>query len=126
VLLTNLPYEGSWFAERDLAALAPLLHAFRGVRRLGSAALALAQVAAGRASAACELRTNPWDHAAGAALVRAAGGRFEGWDARGMSTPRLTEVSGYVAAGAGFPLEESALRHLIPAARIIESEGRNV
>ena len=48
--------------------------AARGVRRLGSAALDLAWVAAGRLDGVWELHLSPWDVAGGAALVRAAGG----------------------------------------------------
>lgn len=46
----------------------------RDVRRLGSAALDLAWVAAGRVDAFYETGLSPWDWAAGSALVREAGG----------------------------------------------------
>jgi len=45
-----------------------------GVRMLGSAALSLAYVAAGRLDAFWEINLKPWDIAAGALLVREAGG----------------------------------------------------
>lgn len=48
------------------------------VRRLGSAALDLAYVAAGRAEGYWEIALNPWDVAAGILLVREAGGTVEG------------------------------------------------
>jgi myo-inositol-1(or 4)-monophosphatase len=48
----------------------------QGVRRLGSAALDLAYVAAGRFDAYWELASFPWDWAAGWVLVEAAGGRL--------------------------------------------------
>jgi myo-inositol-1(or 4)-monophosphatase len=47
-----------------------------GVRRAGSAALDLAYVACGRIDAYWEFNLNPWDTAAGALLVREAGGRI--------------------------------------------------
>ena len=47
----------------------------RGIRRLGSAALDLAYVAAGRFEVFYEYGLNPWDVAAGAFLVKQAGGR---------------------------------------------------
>jgi myo-inositol-1(or 4)-monophosphatase len=53
----------------------------RGLRRCGSAALDLAYVAAGRYDGYWELALSPWDVAAGALLVREAGGRVS--DARG-------------------------------------------
>ena len=45
-----------------------------GVRRLGSAALDLAYVAAGRYDAFWEVGLSPWDIAAGIVIVREAGG----------------------------------------------------
>lgn len=45
-----------------------------GVRRAGSAALDLANVAAGRVDGFWEFNLNPWDTAAGVVLVREAGG----------------------------------------------------
>jgi len=48
------------------------------IRRLGSAALDLAYVAAGRAEGFWEIALNPWDVAAGILLVREAGGKVEG------------------------------------------------
>jgi myo-inositol-1(or 4)-monophosphatase len=44
------------------------------MRRAGSGALGLADVAAGRIEAYCELHINAWDCAAGIVLVREAGG----------------------------------------------------
>ena len=46
----------------------------RGCRDLGSAALHLAFVAAGRLDGYCDFDLKPWDIAAGALLVREAGG----------------------------------------------------
>lgn len=48
----------------------------RGIRRCGSAALDLAQVAAGRYDAFWEMYLQPYDVAAGMALVLGAGGRI--------------------------------------------------
>ena len=55
----------------------------QGVRRLGSAALNLAYVAAGSADAVWEYDTYPWDVAAGVCILREAGGRVS--DAQGES-----------------------------------------
>jgi myo-inositol-1(or 4)-monophosphatase len=46
----------------------------RGIRRAGSAALDLAYVAAGRMDGFWEFQLQPWDVAAGAVMVREAGG----------------------------------------------------
>jgi myo-inositol-1(or 4)-monophosphatase len=51
-----------------------------GVRRAGSAALDLANVACGRYDGFWEFNLNPWDTAAGALLVQEAGGRVTRFD----------------------------------------------
>jgi len=67
------------FKRPDLMPLyqlqfAAMMRATGGVRRAGSAALDLADVAQGRFDAFWELVLSPWDVAAGALLVREAGG----------------------------------------------------
>jgi myo-inositol-1(or 4)-monophosphatase len=52
----------------------------RAVRRLGSAALDLCYVAAGRFDAFWEQHLKPWDVAAGALIVEEAGGQVTGMD----------------------------------------------
>ena len=71
--------ECGWSARRStedyLAQLARVMGAGCAMRRAGSGALGLADVAAGRVEAYCELHINAWDCAAGVLLVREAGGR---------------------------------------------------
>jgi myo-inositol-1(or 4)-monophosphatase len=55
-----------------------------GVRRAGSAALDLANVASGRFDGFWEFNLNPWDTAAGVLLVEEAGGRVSGFDGGGF------------------------------------------
>ena len=57
-----------------LAVLARLAHESLRVRMLGSAALDLAWLAAGRLNATLMLSNLPWDVTAGLLLVREAGG----------------------------------------------------
>ncbi|MBL8589015.1 MAG: inositol monophosphatase [Methylobacteriaceae bacterium] len=59
---------------RFKAELAAVMARAQNVRRLGAAALDLAYVAAGRFDAWWERGLNSWDYAAGALLVREAGG----------------------------------------------------
>ena len=56
------------------AELATILPSVRDIRRGGSAAVDLASVACGRVDGFYEVGLNPWDLAAGALLVREAGG----------------------------------------------------
>jgi len=51
-----------------------------GVRRAGSAALDLANVAAGRYDGFWEFNLNPWDTAAGVLIVQEAGGKVTRFD----------------------------------------------
>ncbi len=66
----------------------------RAVRRLGSAAIDLCWVAAGRMEAFWEESLNPWDTRAGALIVEEAGGRVTGidggpWDPSDGPHPRV-------------------------------------
>jgi myo-inositol-1(or 4)-monophosphatase len=70
----GLPFAGRPGRERALCETAAVLEKTPGVRRFGAAALDLAFVAAGRFDAFWERDLNPWDVAAGAVLVREAGG----------------------------------------------------
>lgn len=62
---------------------ARLLSRVRDLRRTGGAAIDLASVAAGRIDAYFEQGLHPWDQAAGALLVREAGGVVIGLDGAG-------------------------------------------
>lgn len=74
VLNTGFPARRDYSPEA-ITAFFKEAQGWRKVRMLGSAALALAYVAAGRADAYREHGTMFWDVAAGAALVTAAGGK---------------------------------------------------
>ena len=82
VLCTGFPYD----VHQTLDEVVGLFRAFvgraRAVRRLGSAALDLCYVAAGRLDGFWEQRLHPWDTAAGALIVEEAGGRTSGMDGR--------------------------------------------
>lgn len=74
LLATGVPFGAKrtlHLTMRDLAALMPRCS---GVRRMGSAALDLAYVAAGRYDGFWERELQPWDIAAGILLVKEAGG----------------------------------------------------
>ena len=66
--------------SRQGQVLAGILGQVRDIRRAGSASLDLCWVAAGRLDAYAERGLNPWDHAAGALVVREAGGHVGGFD----------------------------------------------
>ena len=75
LLATGFPYDLRTNPHNNLREWSHLAVRCRGLRRAGAASLDLAYVAAGRYDAFWEFRLRPWDLAAGALLVREAGGR---------------------------------------------------
>jgi myo-inositol-1(or 4)-monophosphatase len=73
LLVTGFPYDIHQHHEVPLRLFGAFLRRARGVRRLGSAALDLAYVAAGRLDGFWEQRLKPWDIAAGILIAREAG-----------------------------------------------------
>ena len=73
ILQTGVPSRAS---AESMALFEGRLRTWRKVRMIGSAATALAYVAAGRAEAYRESGSMIWDVAGGCALVKAAGGEF--------------------------------------------------
>jgi myo-inositol-1(or 4)-monophosphatase len=71
---TGFPFKELAHLDRYLRQFAAVTRGTAGVRRAGSAALDLCDVACGRFEAFWELTLSPWDIAAGILLVREAGG----------------------------------------------------
>ena len=80
LLVTGFPYTVHEESGDLVALFGYVLARARAVRRLGSAALDLCYVAAGRFEAFWEQNLKPWDVAAGALIVEEAGGRVTGMD----------------------------------------------
>jgi myo-inositol-1(or 4)-monophosphatase len=74
VVGTGIPHLGRGNHGRALVDLRNFMSETAGIRRLGSAALDLAYVAAGRMDGFWEEALAPWDLAAGILMVREAGG----------------------------------------------------
>lgn len=75
VIATGFPYNRNETEINNLDHFNNFFPRVRGIRRMGTAALDLSWVAAGRFDGFWELHLNPWDVAAGSLLVREAGGR---------------------------------------------------
>lgn len=73
LLITGFPYDAWTNPDNNLNHFAAFALRTQGVRRLGSAALDMCYVAAGRADGFWELRLNPWDVAAGSLIAQEAG-----------------------------------------------------
>ena len=71
---TGFPFKEVEHLDDYIRMLRNMMLGASGVRRPGAAALDLAWVAAGRIDAFWEIGLSPWDMAAGALLVREAGG----------------------------------------------------
>jgi myo-inositol-1(or 4)-monophosphatase len=74
LVATGFPYTDFGKMDTYLQVLGAFMGRSHGVRRLGSAAVDLAYVAAGRFESFFEFNLNAWDVAAGILLVREAGG----------------------------------------------------
>ena len=74
LIVTGFPYDVREHPERSLPQFQAFLMRAQGIRRDGSAALNLCYLAAGRFDGFWEASLSPWDVAAGALLIREAGG----------------------------------------------------
>lgn len=90
------------FPELALEQFAEVTRTFAQVRGLHSTCIALAWIAAGWIDATVSFETNPWDVAAGAFIIRRAGGNFWGYlDGATVEEDRAHLAPHYCAAAAG-------------------------
>lgn len=112
LLVTGFPYNVEENPYNCIDAFVEFLRMGLPIRRLGSAALDLAYLAAGRFDAYWEVALGPWDVAAGVLLVVEAGGRVGTYapdDTRSlMNTDRLLATNG--------PMHETMRARLLAAA----------
>lgn len=82
LLATGFPYLRNRIANNNLTNFSQLSLEVRGIRRIGVASLDLAYVACGRFDGFWELHLQPYDVAAGALIVREAGGKVTDFEAK--------------------------------------------
>jgi myo-inositol-1(or 4)-monophosphatase len=75
LLVTGFPYDIAQNPDNAVGHFVNFLMEGQGLRRLGSAALDLSYIAAGRFDGFWEVNLNPWDMAAGVLFVHEAGGK---------------------------------------------------
>ena len=80
MLVTGFPYHVQEDPDEFLRVFGQVIRRARAVRRLGSAAIDLCWVAAGRMEGFWEASLQPWDTRAAALIVQEAGGRVTGTD----------------------------------------------
>ena len=112
VVSSGFPYDKHTNPDNNLKEWSAFLRQIRGERRLGSAALDLSYVAAGRLDGYWEKDLKPYDALAGLLLVREAGGRVT--DYRGAANPQLEERGRYVASNG---LIHAAMLQILATAR---------
>ncbi len=79
LIATGFPYKNYDKLDAYMESFRYLMFHTSGIRRLGSAAADLVYVACGRMDGFYEYGLNPWDVAAGAFIVRQAGGQVTGF-----------------------------------------------
>ena len=82
MLVTGFPYHVHQQADDFLKVFGRVLRQARAVRRLGSAAIDICWVAAGRMEGFWEESLKPWDTRAAALILDEAGGRVTGMDGK--------------------------------------------
>ena len=91
-LATGFPYNIDQNPMLSIEIFSSFLKRGSPIRRLGSAALDLAYVAAGRFDSYWETGINSWDVAAGILLVEEAGGLVSKWDGEKYSVLKRSEI----------------------------------
>jgi myo-inositol-1(or 4)-monophosphatase len=80
LLVTGFPYDVAENPDNCIEHFVNFLFEGQAVRRMGSAAIDLAYVAASRYDGFWEVNLNAWDMAAGVLLIREAGGKVTGFE----------------------------------------------
>ncbi|HSW87470.1 MAG TPA: inositol monophosphatase family protein [Rhabdochlamydiaceae bacterium] len=80
LMSTGFPYNVAQNPRKCVDFFASMIKLGYPIRRLGSAALDMAYVAAGRFDVYWEVELNPWDTAAGHLLIEEAGGKVTEYD----------------------------------------------
>lgn len=100
LLVTGFAYDRRETTDNNYAEFCHLTHLTQGVRRSGSAALDLADVACGRVDGYWERGIAPWDIAAGVVLLEEAGGKVSAYDGSPLSieSGRILATNGHIHA----------------------------
>jgi len=103
---TGFPADRSTNDNNNVREFNEMVLRVRDVRRIGAAGIDLSYLAAGCLDAYWERGDGPWDWAAGALLVREAGGRVTSWD----GTDWMPGMDSMVASNGH--VHDAILRHL--------------
>jgi len=119
LLATGFPYDRATSDDNNFDAFVAIKKKCQAVRRCGSAALDLCLVADGTYDGYWEKKLAPWDCAAGAALVVAAGGHLSDYagGAVDVLSGQLLATNGAIHAALVDELQKVPSSHLPPAPR---------
>ncbi len=98
LLATGFSYDRRTNPETNYEQFCHLTHICQGVRRCGAASLDLAYVSAGRLDGYWERGLQPWDVAAGAQLVKEAGGMLSSYNSAPLDlfSGRIVATNGII------------------------------
>ena len=98
LLITGFAYDRRETTDNNYAEFCYLTHLTQGVRRSGSAALDLTDVACGRLDGYWERGLKPWDIVAGIVLLEEAGGKVTAYDGSPMdiNSGRILATNGHI------------------------------
>ncbi len=98
LLVSGFAYDRRETQDNNYREFCYLTHLTQGVRRSGSAALDLTDVAAGRIDGYWERGIKPWDIAAGIVIVEEAGGKITAYDQQplNMASGRILATNGKI------------------------------
>ena len=116
ILSTGFPYNRAETEDNNRLEFDYFLPRVSGIRRMGSAAIDLALVAAGSFAAHWEQNLNPWDIGPGALLIREAGGRVSDYAGAEWSM----QERNFVASNGQPDLHEAMLAGIAEARRGVE------
>ncbi|MEB3173681.1 MAG: inositol monophosphatase family protein [Cyanobacteriota bacterium] len=98
LLVTGFAYDRRQTKDNNYAEFCHLTHLTQGVRRSGSAAIDIADVACGRLDGYWERGIKAWDIAAGVVILREAGGQVSAYDggALDLKSGRILATNGHL------------------------------
>ena len=92
ILATGFPYNIDKNPQNCIERFTDIIKKGLPIRRLGSAALDLAYVAAGRFDGFWETNLGPWDYAAGTLLIEEAKGKITTWEGNDVEVQKSKTI----------------------------------
>lgn len=101
------PYDKATLGEQNMETIKKIFFLCEDIRRTGSAAIDLANIAAGRTEIFLERNLKPWDYAAGIIIIQEAGGIVTNYKGEKIDITRPSDIL------AGNPTTHNKIRQLL-------------